>query len=178
MNKYDPFISLYQINLTCFVNWLGGTGGVTPLTNMVPHALLVLRAMEEAARTIFATKVWKRDPLQEEVFKKACSPFLALVSLVEDDRSNRLQEETEENNFIEPEAPRGTKPWSRLSKPEPPGLPPPTTKAPTEDLQNEVVNTQQMCKLPSELFVLDLVSSKLRGLQYSMRRTEKTTTAF
>lgn len=86
-------------------------------------------------------------------FKKPCSPYLVFVSLVEDDRSNRLQEETEENNFIEPEAPRGTKPWSRVSKPEPPGLPPPTTKPPTEDLQNEVVNTHQMCKLkPNCLF--------------------------
>lgn len=71
--------------------------------------------------------------------------------LLKDDSSNPPQEETEENNFIEPEAPRTPqKPWSRASKP--PSLPTPApTKPPTEteDLQkNEVVNTQQMCTLP------------------------------
>lgn len=44
------------------------------------------------------------------------------------------------------------KPWSRASKPAPPSLPAPAlapTKPPTEDMQkNEVVNIEQMCKLP------------------------------
>lgn len=44
------------------------------------------------------------------------------------------------------------KPWSRASIPAPPSLPAPVpapTEPPTEDLQkNEVVNIQQMCKLP------------------------------
>lgn len=73
------------------------------------------------------------------------------VTLLEDDNSNPPQEETEEYNFIEPEAPRTPqKPRPRVSKPEPPSLPNPApTKPPTVDLQkNEVVNTQQMCKLP------------------------------
>ncbi|CAG5895888.1 unnamed protein product [Menidia menidia] len=64
-----------------------------------------------------------------------------------DDRSNVLQEETEENNFIEPAPPRSTKPRPRASKPAPSSLPSPT-KPPTEDLEkNEVVNTQQMSQL-------------------------------
>lgn len=73
------------------------------------------------------------------------------MTLLEDDSSYPPQEETEENNFIEPEAPRTPqKPRPRAPRPEPPSLPAPApTKPPTEDLQkNEVVNTQQMCKLP------------------------------
>lgn len=73
------------------------------------------------------------------------------LTLLQDDSPNPPQEETEENNFIEPEAPRTPqKPRPRPSKPEPPNLPAPApTKPPTEDLHNnEVVNTQQMCKLP------------------------------
>lgn len=75
---------------------------------------------------------------------------LIFCDLLLDDSSNPPQEETEENNFIEPEAPRAPqKPWSRASKPEPPSPPAAApTKPPTEDLhKNEVVNTQQMCKL-------------------------------
>lgn len=73
------------------------------------------------------------------------------MTLLEDDGSNPPNEETEENNFIELEAPHTPqKPRPRASKPEPPSLPAAApTKPPTEDLQkNEVVNTQQMCKLP------------------------------
>uniref|UniRef100_A0A8C6U8G6 Cysteine-rich secretory protein LCCL domain containing 1a n=1 Tax=Neogobius melanostomus TaxID=47308 RepID=A0A8C6U8G6_9GOBI len=61
-----------------------------------------------------------------------------------DDSYNPYQEETEENNFIEPEAPR---PRPRAPKPEPPIAPAPT-RPPTEVLhRNEVVNTQQMSQL-------------------------------
>lgn len=73
------------------------------------------------------------------------------VTLLQDDSSYPLQEETEENNFIEQEAPLSPqKPWSRASRPEAPSLPAPApTQPPTENLQkNDVVNTQQMCKLP------------------------------
>lgn len=96
------------------------------------------------------------------IFFAYCGCFCLI--LLEDDSSNPRREETEENNFIEPEAPRSPqKPWSRAPKPEPDSAPtPPPSKAPTatEELQkNEVVNTQQMCKLPlTELFILDLVS--------------------
>uniref|UniRef100_A0A3Q2ZZM5 Cysteine rich secretory protein LCCL domain containing 1 n=2 Tax=Kryptolebias marmoratus TaxID=37003 RepID=A0A3Q2ZZM5_KRYMA len=99
---------------------------------------------------------WGHAPYKHGTPCSACPPSYGggckdnLCYNVEDDRSSHLQEETEENNFIEPEAPRGTKPWSQAFKPEPPGLPPPTpapTKPPTEDLQNEVVNTQQMSQL-------------------------------
>lgn len=71
----------------------------------------------------------------------------AFVILLEDDSSGPPHEETEENNFIEPEAPRSPlKPWSRPSPPTQAPVKPPTE---TEELQkNEVVNTQQMCKLP------------------------------
>lgn len=82
------------------------------------------------------------------------------MTSLKDDSSYPTREETEENNFIEQEAPRTPqKPWSRPSKSEPPSLPAPApTKPPTEDLQkNEVVNTQQMCKLPfSCLFWIQL----------------------
>uniref|UniRef100_A0A3Q2FUH7 Cysteine rich secretory protein LCCL domain containing 1 n=1 Tax=Cyprinodon variegatus TaxID=28743 RepID=A0A3Q2FUH7_CYPVA len=68
-----------------------------------------------------------------------------------DDRSNPPQEETEESNFIEPEHPRGTKPWSRVSNPAPHVFPAPApspTEPPTEDQQGyEVVNIQQMSQL-------------------------------
>ncbi|XP_008305822.1 cysteine-rich secretory protein LCCL domain-containing 1 isoform X2 [Cynoglossus semilaevis] len=67
-----------------------------------------------------------------------------------DDSSYPLQEETEENNFIEQEAPLSPqKPWSRASRPEAPSLPAPApTQPPTENLQkNDVVNTQQMSQL-------------------------------
>lgn len=59
-------------------------------------------------------------------------------------------EEREENNFIEPEAPRTTqKIRPRVLKPETPSLPAPDTETPADDLpKNEVVNTQQMCTLP------------------------------
>lgn len=73
------------------------------------------------------------------------------MTLLEDDGSNPPNEETEENNFIELEASHTPqKPRPRASKLEPPSLPAAApTKPPTEDLQkNEVVNTQQMCKLP------------------------------
>lgn len=107
------------------------------------------------------SKKKNKDPLR----KKYLTIAIFFVILLEDDSSNPLPEETEENNFIEPEAPRTPqKPWSRAPKPEPPS---PSTKAPTkppsaiEELQkNEVVNTQQMCKLPFLLFILDLISSQ------------------
>ncbi|XP_061122154.1 cysteine-rich secretory protein LCCL domain-containing 1-like isoform X1 [Syngnathus typhle] len=52
-------------------------------------------------------------------------------------------EETEENNFIEPEATESIR--SRVSKPETAGVPAPATKPPTVNpLKNEVANTQQM----------------------------------
>ncbi|XP_063339723.1 cysteine-rich secretory protein LCCL domain-containing 1 [Pelmatolapia mariae] len=67
----------------------------------------------------------------------------------QDDNSYPLQEETEENNFIEPEVPRTTNPRARASRPEPPSFPAlAPTQPPTEDLQkNEMVNTQQMSQL-------------------------------
>ncbi|XP_035765351.1 cysteine-rich secretory protein LCCL domain-containing 1 isoform X2 [Neolamprologus brichardi] len=67
----------------------------------------------------------------------------------QDDNSYPLQEETEENNFIEPEVPRTTNPRARASRPEPPSFPAPApTQPPAEDLQkNEMVNTQQMSQL-------------------------------
>lgn len=88
--------------------------------------------------------------LKRAVFFADCGCFLLI--LLEDDSSNPGREETEENNFIEPEAPRSPqKPWSRAPKPEPDSPPTPApSRAPTatEELQkNEVVNTQQMCKL-------------------------------
>uniref|UniRef100_A0A7N6BUF2 LCCL domain-containing protein n=1 Tax=Anabas testudineus TaxID=64144 RepID=A0A7N6BUF2_ANATE len=62
-----------------------------------------------------------------------------------DDTSYPPPEEKEENNFIEPEAPR----TPQKPRPEPPNLPAPVpTKPPAEDMQkNEVVNTQQMSQL-------------------------------
>uniref|UniRef100_A0A3B4A309 LCCL domain-containing protein n=1 Tax=Periophthalmus magnuspinnatus TaxID=409849 RepID=A0A3B4A309_9GOBI len=59
---------------------------------------------------------------------------------------NPYQEEMEENNFIEPEAPRAR---PRAPKPDPPSVPAPApTRPPTEVLhRNEVVNTQQMSQL-------------------------------
>lgn len=109
--------------------------------------------MEEAARRTSATKVCvgKIESTEEEKLWKYLLIKPCFVTLLEDDNSNPPQEETEENNFIEPEAPRTPqKPRPRVSKPEPPRFPDPApTKPPTEDLQkNEVVNTQQMCKLP------------------------------
>lgn len=84
-----------------------------------------------------------------------CTPFLWFYS-------GPPQEETEENNLIESEAPYGPqKPWSRPSLPTQAPVKPPTD---TEKLQkNEVVNTQQMCKMLFLLFILDLVSSKNGG---------------
>lgn len=95
----------------------------------------------------------KTERQSKKTLGKFCLLYPNSVILLEDDSSNHPQEETEENNFIEPEAPRTPqKPRSRASKPEPPSLPTPApTKPPTEteDLQkNEVVNTQQMCTLP------------------------------
>lgn len=59
--------------------------------------------------------------------------------------SHTPQEETEENNFIEPQAPRNPqkpRPRAPQSRPSAP------TQTPTEDMEkNEVVNTLQMCKL-------------------------------
>lgn len=100
---------------------------------------------------LLQTYVWGNicNITDREEFAYYCIP--CFCDLLEDDSSSPPQEETEENNFIEPEAPRTPqKPRSRASKPEPPSLPAPApTKPPTEDLQkNEVVNTQQMCKLP------------------------------
>lgn len=129
---------------------------------MEPRVLPVPPAMEEAARTISATKVHyacaKQRQSEREVWtsiQKALgiTVLFKLLSMLflKDDSSNPPQEEMEENNFIEPEAPRTPqKPRTRAPKPAPPSLPAPApTKPPTVDLpKNEVVNTQQMCKLP------------------------------
>lgn len=122
---------------------------------MAPLAPLVPPAMEEDAKTTSATKVCvfahvcerKRNRERQREHVQQTN----MVTLLEDDGSY-TQEETEENNFIEPEAPRTPqKPRPRAPKPEkfePPSLPTPApTKPPTEE-KNEVVNTQQMCKLP------------------------------
>ncbi|XP_023181832.1 cysteine-rich secretory protein LCCL domain-containing 1 isoform X2 [Xiphophorus maculatus] len=100
---------------------------------------------------------WGHSPYKHGTPCSSCPPSYGggckdnLCYKVEDDRSNPPLEETEESNFIEPEGPRGTKPWSRASKPAPPSLPAPApgpTEPPTEDLQkNEVVNIQQMSQL-------------------------------
>ncbi|XP_057680477.1 cysteine-rich secretory protein LCCL domain-containing 1-like [Corythoichthys intestinalis] len=62
-------------------------------------------------------------------------------------KGHNTPEETEENNFIEPEPPRTTqRVRPRISKPETPSLP--ATKPHMEDLpKNEVVNEQQMSQL-------------------------------
>lgn len=104
--------------------------------------------MEAAARTTSATKVWRKwvgGRKNTGTIFPTLDP--AFVILLEDDSSGPPHEETEENNFIEPEAPRSPqKPWSRPSPPTQAPVKPPTE---TEELQkNEVVNTQQMCKLP------------------------------
>lgn len=85
--------------------------------------------------------------------------YCVFVILLKDDSSGPPQEEIEENNFIEPEAPRSPqKPWSRPSPPTQTPVKPPTE---TDELQkNEAVNTQQMCKLPFLLFIQGLVSSQ------------------
>lgn len=79
------------------------------------------------------------------------SLYPVFVILLKDDSAGPPQEETEENNFIERE------PWSRPSPPTQAPVKPPTE--PEELQKNEVVNTQQMCKLP--LFILDPISSKI-----------------
>lgn len=136
------------------MTWTGETGGAIHLTNMGPRALLVLPAMEVAARTTSASKVHVKK-IEKDRRKIWGKNFLypVFVVFLEDDSSNPPREETEENNFIEPEAPRSPpKPWARTSKPESPRFPTPAPAKPlteAEDLQkNEVVNTQQMCKLP------------------------------
>lgn len=88
--------------------------------------------------------------------------YCVFVISLKDDSSGPPQEEIEENNFIEPEAPRSPqKPWSRPSPPTQTPVKPPTE---TDELQkNEAVNTQQMCKLPFLLFIQGLVSSKNSG---------------
>lgn len=90
------------------------------------------------------------------------SLYPVFVILLEDDSSGPPQEETEENNLIESEVPHGPqKPWSRPTPPTQAPVKPPTD---AEELQkNEVVNTQQMCKLLFLLFILDLVSSENGG---------------
>lgn len=139
------------------MTWTGETGGVTHLTSTGLPAPPALPAMEEAARTTSATKVrrtWMGDRRTQEPFFPSLYPVF--VILLEDDSSGPPQGETEENNLIESEAPHGPqKPWSR---------PTPFTQAPVNPLQkNEVVNTQQMCKLLFLLFILDLVSSENGG---------------
>lgn len=56
----------------------GETGGAIPLTNTGPHALPVLRAMEEAARTTSATKVHveKGKVRKPEEICASYNPFL------------------------------------------------------------------------------------------------------
>lgn len=93
---------------------------------------------------------WQNRKTEEEKLR-TCLFIMFFVTLLEDDNSNLPHEETEENNFIEPEAPRTPqRSWPRVSRPEPPSFSNPApTKPPTKDLQkNEVVNTEQMCKLP------------------------------
>ncbi|XP_056289887.1 cysteine-rich secretory protein LCCL domain-containing 1 [Pseudoliparis swirei] len=92
---------------------------------------------------------WGHSPYKHGTSCSACPPVYGGGCkdnlCYKDDRYNRPQEETEENNFIEPETPQ--KPRPRAPKPEPPSLPAPApTKPPTEDLQKneEVINTQQM----------------------------------
>uniref|UniRef100_A0A087Y638 Cysteine rich secretory protein LCCL domain containing 1 n=1 Tax=Poecilia formosa TaxID=48698 RepID=A0A087Y638_POEFO len=82
---------------------------------------------------------WGHSPYKHGTPCSSCPPSFGggckdnLCYKVEDDRSNPPLEETEESNFIEPEGPRGTNPWSRASE---------------EDLQkNEVVIIQQMSQL-------------------------------
>lgn len=141
------------------MTWTGETGGAIHLTNTGPRALPVLPATEEAAKTTSAAKVnlKKIEKDRKKICVKNFLLYPVFVILLEDDSSNPPKEETEENNFIEPEAPRSPqKPWTRTSKPEPPRFPTPAPAKPpteTEDLQkNEVVNTQQMCKLPFYCF--------------------------
>lgn len=157
----------------------GETGGATRLTNTAPRAPPVLPATGEAARTTSATKVHCASKVEKGGGKKTAffSPFAYCgcfcLILLEDDSSNPRREETEENNFIEPEAPRSPQnPWSRAPKPEPNSPPTPAPGKPptaTEELQkNEVVNTQQMCKPPLPwLFNLDLVLLEMAKVFFS-----------
>uniref|UniRef100_A0A668A6F7 Cysteine rich secretory protein LCCL domain containing 1 n=1 Tax=Myripristis murdjan TaxID=586833 RepID=A0A668A6F7_9TELE len=94
---------------------------------------------------------WGYAPYKHGTPCSACPPSYGgrcKDNLCYKDDGSHTQEETEENNFIEPEAPRTPqKPRPRAPKPEkfePPSLPTPApTKPPTEE-KNEVVNTQQM----------------------------------
>ncbi|XP_077952018.1 cysteine-rich secretory protein LCCL domain-containing 1 isoform X1 [Gasterosteus aculeatus] len=97
---------------------------------------------------------WGHSPYKHGTPCSACPPSYGGGCkdnlCYKDDGSNPPNEETEENNFIELEAPHTPqKPRPRASKPEPPSLPAAApTKPPTEDLQkNEVVNTQQMSQI-------------------------------
>lgn len=148
------------------MTWTEETGGATHHTSTGPPAPPVLPAMEAAARTTSATKAWRKwavvvvEGEQQNTGTIFPPLYPNFVILLEDDSSTPPQEETEENNFIEPEAPRSPqKPWSRPGPPTQAPVKPPTE---TEELQkNEVVNTQQMCKLPFLLFILDLISPKI-----------------
>lgn len=51
------------------MTFTGETGGAIPLTNTGPHALPVLRAMEEAARTTSATKVHVEEKKRKAEFE-------------------------------------------------------------------------------------------------------------
>ncbi|KAI9523203.1 hypothetical protein NQZ68_029208 [Dissostichus eleginoides] len=96
---------------------------------------------------------WGHSPYKHGTPCSACPPSYGGGCkenlCYKDDSSNGAQEETEENNFIEPETPPRSpqKPRPRAPKPDPPpNVPAPAP--PTEDLQrNEVVNTQQMSQL-------------------------------
>lgn len=174
---WSLFADVYMfswMSLICGVIWTGETGGGTHPTSTGPPALPVLPALEEAARTTFATKVWRKWVgfvcVWGEGGRWTQWPFFSrvFVILLKDDSSGPPQEEIEENNFIEPEAPRSPqKPWSRPSPPTQAPVKPPTETVVLQ--KNEVVNTQQMCKLPFLLFILDLVSSKIGWWRIRLR---------
>ncbi|KAF3835939.1 hypothetical protein F7725_028497 [Dissostichus mawsoni] len=96
---------------------------------------------------------WGHSPYKHGTPCSACPPSYGGGCkenlCYKDDSSNGAQEETEENNFIEPETPPRSpqKPRPRAPKSDPPpNVPAPAP--PIEDLQrNEVVNTQQMSQL-------------------------------
>ncbi|XP_077365772.1 cysteine-rich secretory protein LCCL domain-containing 1-like isoform X2 [Festucalex cinctus] len=98
---------------------------------------------------------WGHAPYKHGAPCSACPPSYGggcKDNLCYKGHSDRLPpEEPEENNFIEPEAPRTPqKIRPRVSKPDILSSPAPATKPPTVDLpKNEVVNTQQMSQLVS-----------------------------
>ncbi|XP_041737260.1 cysteine-rich secretory protein LCCL domain-containing 1-like [Coregonus clupeaformis] len=101
---------------------------------------------------------WGHAPYKHGTPCSACPPSYGggckdnLCYKDEGTESQRPQEETEENNSIEPEAPQSPqKPRARSPQPKLPPLAqtptPPTTPPPEERERNKVVNTQQMSQL-------------------------------